>query len=220
MLSKWDVNSIQNHFSVDCKAILQSITANSTEMLLKESHDAIACIMCVEPTWDTLWVGTASGHILIFDAVTVQLLTWFHPFDETRSLTFMHFPGPCGTEQGYVISTGKGLRPEGLGARDVCLLSAERVREPPIEVTSWKVSEAKRKFSKVRSPTPPLDEPDAAETDSTVPPKCAMIMWETVSKNCFARIEAKSGRQRFRVDSTNKNTSGDQPSKTSDEQEP
>ena len=73
----------------------------------------------------SIWVGIANGHIMIFDSETEHLLTWFHPFDETRSLTVINSPGPCGTEQGYVISTGKGLRPDGLGP--VCELLAERV---------------------------------------------------------------------------------------------
>lgn len=224
VLSKWDVNGIHNHFSVDCASILQSLTADSTQTLLKESSDAVACIMCVEPTRDAIWVGTASGHILIFDAVTGQLLTWFHTFDETRSLTLMYGPGPCGTEQNYVISTGKGLRPEGLGVRGVCVLSAERVREPPKEVPSRRASEPRRKISsgrKLRSPTPPCDEPDAGDTNTALPPKCAMIMWEAVSKGCFSRIEAKSGRQRFPISSgDNKNVGDDQPPKNSDEGSP
>jgi len=223
VLSKWDLNSIQNHFSVDCAAILQSLPSDNTQIPLRESSDAVACITCVEPTRDAVWVGTASGHILIFDAVTAQLLTWFHPFDETRSLSLMHGPGPCGTEQSYVISAGKGLRPEGLGTRGVCVLSAERVREPPKEVPSRKVSDPKRKFStgrKLRSPTPPCDEPDAAETNFIPPPKCAMIMWEVVSKSCFARIEAKSGRQRLPISDRNNNAGDDKSPKNGGEEHP
>lgn len=209
VLSKWDVNSIQNHFSIDCAEILQSQsqTTDSRETLPKGDGDAIACITCVEPTPDTVWLGTASGHILIFDAVAAQILTWFHPFDETRSLSLIQGPGPCGTEQNYVISTGKGLRPEGLGEKGVCVLSAERVREPPNEDTIRKVSETKGKFSvgrKLGSPTPPLDEPIAPDTTVTQPRKCVMIMWEAVSKTCFARIEAKSGRQRLPIGRTNR----------------
>ena len=59
---------------------------------------------------DSILVGIASGHIMIFDSETGHLLTWFHPFDNTRSLTLINSPGSSGTEQGYVISTGKGLK--------------------------------------------------------------------------------------------------------------
>ena len=190
--------------------------------MLLESTDAFACITCVEPTRDAVWVGTSSGQILIFDSDTGHLLTWFHTFDETRSLTLMHGPGPCGTEQNYVISTGKGLRPEGLGTRSVCVLSAERVREPPVEISARKISEPKQKIGKQnqRSPTPPcVDKPDAAEADPCLPPRCVMILWESVSKSCFSRIEAKSGRQRFPIVANN-NVSEDQASKDSEEEIP
>lgn len=222
VLSKWDVCSIQKHFSVDCAPLIHSLPGRSTDTMLVESTDAFACITCVEPTRDAVWVGTSSGHILIFDSDTGHLLTWFHTFDETRSLTLMHGPGPCGTEQNYVISTGKGLRPEGLGTRSVCVLSAERVREPPVEISARKISEPKQKIGKQnqRSPTPPcVDEPDAAEADPCLPPRCVMILWESVSKSCFSRIEAKSGRQRFPIVANN-NVSEDQASKDSEEEVP
>lgn len=177
-------------------------------MVLQDTSYASACITCVEPTRDTVWAGTASGHILILDALTGHLVTWFHSYEETRTLTFIQEPGQTGTEQGYIISTGKGLRREGLGAKGVCILSAERVWEPPPPVKR-KVSESKGKtfgVRKARSLTPPCDEPDCAAGASAgvSPCKCAMIMWEAVSKECFARIEAKSGRKRYCVDSANK----------------
>lgn len=225
VLSKWDVETRQNHFSIDCVAVLKSLGTDSTDEARKDSGDASACITCVEHTDDSLWVGIASGHILIFDSETGHLLTWFHPFDETRTLTLIHGPGPCGTEQSYVISTGKGLRREGLGP--VCVLSAERVREPPKEITNRKTSEPGRKKNyrrttsgrKLWSPTPPFEEQedDAVDSNPSPQPKCSMIMWEVVSRSCFARIEAKSGRQRspFRVSNTSSNV--DQPFQDSDE---
>ncbi|XP_078352523.1 leucine-rich repeat serine/threonine-protein kinase 2-like isoform X1 [Oculina patagonica] len=225
VLSKWDVETRQNRFNVDCAAILKSLAGDSTEDPRKHSGDSAACITCVEPTHDSLWVGIASGHILIFDSETGHLLTWFHPFDETRTLTLIYGPGPCGTEQSYVISTGKGLRPEGLGR--VCVLSAERVREPPPEITSRKASEPERKKTykrpssarKLRSPTPPFEEPenDAVDANPTPQPKCSMIMWEVVSKSCFARIEAKSGRQPIPFSGSTNSVGGEEPSQNIDE---
>lgn len=225
VLSKWDVETRQNHFSIDCLAVLKSLSTGSTEEARKDSGDAAACITCVEPTHDSLWVGIASGHILIFDSETGELLTWFHPFDETRTLTLFDGPGPCGTEQSYVISTGKGLRREGLGP--VCVLAVERVREPPYETTNWKTSVPERKKNYKRttsgkrlwSPIPQIEEEehDAVDTNPSPQPKCSMIMWEAVSRDCFARIEAKSGRQRssFRLRRTSSNVH--QPSQDSDE---
>lgn len=225
VLSKWDAETRQNHFSIDCAAILRSLSAESEAESRKHRDDAAACITCVEPTHDTLWLGIASGHIMIFDSETGHLLTWFHPFDETRSLTLINSPGPCGTEQGYVISTGKGLRPEGLGG--VCVLSVERVQEPPEEITNRKVGEPERRKThgrtlsgrKLKSPTPSLDEQenDAVDANPTSRPKCFMIMWELVSKSCFARIEAKSGRERFPCSRSTREESGDEPSQNNDE---
>lgn len=199
VLSKWDSENRQNHFSVDCTNVLRGLATESESH--KDHDDAATCITCVEPTNDSIWVGTASGHIMIFDSETGKLLTWFHPFDETRSLTVVNSPGPCGTEQGYVISTGKGLRPDGLGP--ICKLSAERVKEIPWQDTNRKVSEPELKKTstgrKLRTPTPPIDgqENDAVDANPTSRPKCSMIMWELLSKNGFTRIEAKSGRERF-----------------------
>ncbi|KAJ7374457.1 hypothetical protein OS493_007563 [Desmophyllum pertusum] len=225
VLSKWNVETRRNHFSIDCAAVTKSLGAESAEEPRKDSDDAAACITCVEPTHDSLWVGIASGHILIFDSETGHLLTWFHPFNETRSLTLICSPGPCGTEQSYVISTGKGLRPEGLGR--VCVLSAERVREPPPEITNRKTSEPDRRKTyrrttsgrKLRSPTPPLEEQenDAVDANPFPQPKCSMIMWEVVSKSCFARIEAKSGRQRFPCTGSITTVGGDHLSQNTDE---
>ena len=227
VLSKWDVETRQNHFSIDCAAVLKSLAGDYTEQPRKDGGDAAACITCVEPTHDSLWVGIASGLILIFDSETGHLLTWFHPFDETRTLSLIYGPGPCGTEQCFVISTGKGLRPDGLGR--VCVLSAERVREPPPEVTYRKVSEPERKKTyrrnstssgrKHRSPTPPFveQENDAVDADPSPQPKCFMIMWEAVSKSCFARIEAKSGRQPIPFSKSTTSVGGDEPSQNSDE---
>jgi len=205
VLSKWDVETRQNLFNIDCLAVLKSLGADfSEEKARKDSGDAAACITCVEPTHDSLWVGIASGHMLIFDSETGYLLTWFHPFYETRTLTLINGPGPCDTEQSYVISTGKGLRREGLGS--VCVLVAERVREPPQEITDRKTSEPEKKKNYKRTtsgakfwiPTPPIEEQehDAVDTNPSPHPKCSMIMWEVVSGSCFARMESKSGRQR------------------------
>ena len=207
VLSKWDVTGIKKHYSVDCSTILQALNITSTETVPQDSNDSSACITCVELTRDTVWAGTASGYILIFDSLTGHLVTWFHSYEETRTLTFIQDPGQTGTEQGYVISTGKGLRREGLGAKGVCILSPERVRAPP-EIKR-RVSESKGKtfgVRKVRSPTPPCDDPNAADepSASVSPCKCTMIMWEAVSKECFARIEAKSGRKRYCGDSADK----------------
>ncbi|XP_068716726.1 leucine-rich repeat serine/threonine-protein kinase 2-like isoform X1 [Montipora capricornis] len=196
VLGKWDVTGIKKHYSVDCASILRTLYDTSTEIFLEDNTNALACITCVEPTQDTLWVGTASGHVLIFDAFTGHLVTWFHSYDETRTLTLIHGPGPCGTEQNYVISTGKGLRPEGLGTKDVCVLSAERVRQPPREA------------------------PRMTTSSGSLPPKCIMIMWEVVSKECFARIEAKSGRQRFPVVDADKGGAEDHHSERSAEENP
>ena len=170
-------------------------------------------------------MGIANGHIMIFDSETGHLLTWFHPFDETRSLTLINSPGPCGTEQVYVISTGKGLRQDGLGP--VCELSAERVTEILREDTNRKVSEPERKKThrrnstgrKLRTPTPPIDEQenDAVDANPTLRAKCSMMMWELLSKNGFSRVEAKSGRGRFSCSHGSKAKISDQPLQNGDE---
>ena len=196
VLCKWDADSRQKHFILDCAPVIRRLTANSQQHLC-EVNDVEACVTSVEPTFDSLWVGTASGFILVFDADESRLLTWFHTFNEVRTLTMAIGPGPCGTEHCYLISTGKGLRSGGLGA--VCVLSDEKVREPREEVPDRKVSDGSRPKAlrrtlsgrKLKSSSFEEEEKAAVKVVPQPQAKCSMIVWEVVSKSSFARLEAK-----------------------------
>ena len=51
VLSKWDSENRQNHFSVDCAVVLRSLFAESESH--KDHDDAVAFVTCVEPTSDS-----------------------------------------------------------------------------------------------------------------------------------------------------------------------
>lgn len=207
VLTKWDATTRRKKLDIDCAPIIRALGSKCTS-------DMEACITCSVPTFDTVWVATSSGHVLIFKSDKPQLLTWFHALQDVRTLDMCIGPGPCGTEQCYVICTGKGLRPEGLGTRGavVCPLFSERVHELADDASSpWKSSEDRRSHKRTLSWTSAKKlkinaESSESSTDGAEPSllrsKCIMVAWEAVSASVFARMEAKSGREPVRAGAT------------------
>ena len=217
VLIRWNANNRQKECEVDCAPIISQLssdvdagvtsevtsqTEDSTVNARKMSTDSEACITCLMLTYETAWVSTTSGHILIFNCDNAQLLTWFHVFQDVRTLNMCIGPGPCETEQCYVISSGKGLLAHGLATTDgtvVCPLTPERVNEISDEESPPKSSVPLHKRNSSLSSLKRFKiNPDlpAAVTVDCPPAKasCAMVVWEAVSANVFARMEAKSGR--------------------------
>ena len=63
------------------------------------------------PALDTVWVGMASGHILVFHKE--QLLSLVYLFEDyVHFLTCIPSSGPCGTEKCMVASGGKNIKPQ------------------------------------------------------------------------------------------------------------
>lgn len=189
VLTKWCVEKRQTLSSLDCAPLIQAIS-NSSSL-----HESDTCIVCILPVLDTIWLGTAGGYILIFSSEDLRLLTWFHPFGEVRTLSYCVGPGPCGTEQCFVISTGKSVRAEGFGTSNpvVCPLTPERLREVPDEISHKMAikepTRSRRRSSESRST---FYQPLGSEMGLMF--KCSMLVWEAFPANVFERMEAKSGR--------------------------
>lgn len=198
VITKWCAALRRRIFEIDCSPIIHSIDHR------KNLHESDSCIICITPVLDTIWVGTAAGHILIFSADEPKLLTWFHPFGEVRTLSTCIGPGPCGTEQCLVFSTGKGLRDDGLGTRDpvVCPLTSDRVHQVPDDLSTKMQAEQSRpktrrkssSLSRNKSDSIFYIEGDVVDAFNRLKFKCSMLVWEAVPASVLARMEAKSGR--------------------------
>ena len=67
-------------------------------------------ITAMTPALDTLWIGTGSGHILVFH--DQELLTWYEPYRRhVCFLTCVASAGPCGLEKCIVASGGRNPKP-------------------------------------------------------------------------------------------------------------
>jgi hypothetical protein len=63
-------------------------------------------ITAMTPALDTLWIGTGSGHILVFH--DQELLNWYEPYQRhVCFLTSVASTGPCGLEKCIVASGGR-----------------------------------------------------------------------------------------------------------------
>ena len=101
ILSAWDAHNKCHLYDVDTGEHLRRISSDIKD------HDLIISAMTL--ALDTVWVGTASGHILIFHHD--QLLSWYHPFEHyVCFLTCILSPGPCGTEKCMIASGGRKLK--------------------------------------------------------------------------------------------------------------
>ncbi|XP_032226652.2 leucine-rich repeat serine/threonine-protein kinase 2 isoform X2 [Nematostella vectensis] len=196
VLTKWCLETRQRIFDLDCSAVIQGISSGG---LTIQERDAD--IVCLAPALDTVWVGTGSGHILICKSEEARLITWFRPFQEVRTLSLCTGPGPYGTEQCFVVSTGKGLRGDGLGTSNpiVCPLTPERVHEVQDEMVIRKNEEARAKTRKRSLSAPKLKSGSSVDNEdggmgARIVYKSTMIVWEALTANVLERIEHKSGR--------------------------
>ena len=89
------------------------------ERITNTKKDSDLLITAMTPALDTVWVGMASGHIMVFHGE--DLLSWFHPYEGyVRFLTCIPSAGPCGIEKAMVASGGKGFIPLVEGLEESC----------------------------------------------------------------------------------------------------
>ena len=82
-----------------------------------DPRDRIITAMCT--ALDTIWIGLASGHIMVFGMNSIsgspsgELLTYFKPYKSfIRFLAAANYPGPCQKEECMMISGGKMYQPD------------------------------------------------------------------------------------------------------------
>ena len=102
ILSAWDAHNKSHMYDVDTGKHLKRIAA--------DTKDPDLLITAMTPALDTVWVGMASGHIMVFHED--ELLSWFHPYrGYVRFLTCIPSAGPCEMEKAVVASGGKDFIP-------------------------------------------------------------------------------------------------------------
>ena len=107
ILSAWDAYNKCHMYDIDMGKHLNKISP--------DTKDPDLLITAMTPALDTVWVGMASGHIMVFHED--ELLSWFHPYKGyIRFLTCISSTGPCEMEKAMIVSGGKGFTPlvEGL----------------------------------------------------------------------------------------------------------
>ena len=101
LLTAWDAHKKCHCFDVDTSEHMAMISSDVPE------KDKVMTAMV--PAEDCVWVGMATGHILVFSEK--ELLTWFHPYTEcVRFLAVLPCSGPCEMEKYMVASGGKGFQ--------------------------------------------------------------------------------------------------------------
>ena len=102
ILTAWDAHNRSHSFDIDSNKVLIRISEQTN------THNAIITAML--PVLDTVWLGMATGHILVFHKE--ELLTWYRPYTEyVRFLSLISGSGPCEMERCMVMSGGKGFVP-------------------------------------------------------------------------------------------------------------
>ena len=111
ILSAWDAHNKCHMYDIN--------TGRHLKRIADAINDADSNMTAMTPALDTVWVGMATGHIMVFHEE--DLLAWFHPYEGyVRFLTCIPSAGPCGLEKAMVASGGKQFRPlvEGLNESD------------------------------------------------------------------------------------------------------
>ena len=100
-LSAWDATHRTHKFNIDTTEHMKRIDSNV--------KDADIVITAMTPALDTVWVGMASGHILVFSEQ--EMLTWYHPYNGfIRFITAIPCVGPCDKEECMIVTGAKNFR--------------------------------------------------------------------------------------------------------------
>ena len=98
IFSSWDALNKCHKFDVD--------TGQHLKKIMTDIREADLFMTAMTPALDTVWVGMATGHIMVFH--DEEFLSWFHPYEGwVQFLTRIPSAGPCEMEKAMVASGGK-----------------------------------------------------------------------------------------------------------------
>ena len=106
IMSSWDAHQCVHLCDVDVGVIAEE------KCHVGDPRDQIITAMCTG--LDTVWIGLASGHIIVFGMNPPgEMLTYFRPYHSfVRFLSSANCPGPCGKEECMMLSGGKFYQPD------------------------------------------------------------------------------------------------------------
>ena len=96
ILSAWDVIHKAHKFSIDTAKHIKGIVSTIPDIFITAMTLAL----------DTVWIGMASGHILVF--ADEDLVTWYHPYNDIVCfITIIPCTGPCKKEECMIVTGAK-----------------------------------------------------------------------------------------------------------------
>jgi len=105
-MSSWDAHQRVHLCDVDVGVIAEK------KCHVGDSRNQKITAMCTG--LDTVWIGLASGHIIVFSMNPPgEILTYFRPYQSyVRFLSAANYPGPCKEERCMMLSGGKMYQPD------------------------------------------------------------------------------------------------------------
>ena len=106
IMSLWDAHQRVHLGDVDVGVIVEE------KCHVGDSEGQKITAMCTG--LDTIWIGLASGHIIVFGMNSLgEVLTYFRPYHSyVRFLSAANYPGPCKEERCMMLSGGKMYQPD------------------------------------------------------------------------------------------------------------
>ena len=102
-LSAWDTQDEEHLYDIDVREVLLKQVGIGDRL----EYDAI--MTCMSPALDVVWVGMATGQILLFHEQ--EMIMFFHPYTQyLRFLITVPCKGPCQKEKCMVVSGAKGFQ--------------------------------------------------------------------------------------------------------------
>jgi len=152
--------------TIDCSHDVKMLVPNS------DMNDQRVATFCVSS--DTLWVGTGSGHILLYeikDDKTLGFVTWLKPYEqEVRSLISCSIASEDPSH--FVVSLGEKVNTSALcyDRKGLCLLTSSFPADPSDpslqQQNSWKEKDRRNDSSK------------CSDKNSEVDVKAMLLIWE------------------------------------------
>ncbi len=106
LLTSWDASNRTHSFDID-----------ASKLLCKIANGCDSVITAMTPVLDTVWVGMATGHMMVFHKE--ELLAWYQPYREC--VQFLNVVSVNGPSKCLVVSGGSSFIPasESMSIRDV-----------------------------------------------------------------------------------------------------